>query len=335
MFESARLKLTAWYMLIIVVVSTFFSLSIYDGVVSDLNDGFARVERRIRQIPAFASPATPIPFLERDLQRAKNRLLLKLISTNGLIVALAAVSAYFLAGKTLRPIEDNLQEQKRFVTDASHELRTPLTALKATTEVALRSKDLSVEEAKAALASNLEEVNSLNTLSDDLLSLAKFERVDHGLTFEPLSLSGLIERTAKTITPLVKKKGNHLEVSTDDASVCGNEASLEKMLVSLLDNANKYTPEGGRISLEARPEGKCARIEVRDTGVGIPETYLPHLFDRFFRVDQSRSKRRVPGFGLGLSIVRRIVQLHKGSINVQSTVGEGTTFTIKLPLAGN
>ncbi|HEY4687029.1 MAG TPA: histidine kinase dimerization/phospho-acceptor domain-containing protein, partial [Candidatus Subteraquimicrobiales bacterium] len=147
MFRSARLKLTAWYLLIIMLISGFFSLIIYNRVVSQLEIGFNQIELRIRHMMPGVNPVAEL-LLAEQLKTAKSRVLFVLFSANGIILILSATAGYFLAGRTLKPIEETLKEQKRFVADASHELRTPLTARKTTLEVALRDKNLSVKEAR-------------------------------------------------------------------------------------------------------------------------------------------------------------------------------------------
>ena len=349
MFRSARLKLTGWYLLIIMLISLLFSVVICKGISSELEVGYRRAELRLRaeelgiklprHIPRHLEELrpefknmTPRAALLADLQATRRRVILFLLLTNGMILVISGGAAYFLAGKTLEPIEEALEEQKRFVADASHELRTPLTALKASTEVALRDKKLSTKEARKALESNLEDVNSLQILADNLLSLAQYEKGNSDFVFGQVNLAEVIEKAHKKIHPLVKKKNIAVRIGAVDVAFGANEESLGKIMLIFLDNAVKYTPRKGEVVVTAHQDSKHVFIEIRDSGMGINQEDIRHIFDRFYRVDQSRSKTRVLGFGLGLSMAKKIVDLHKGSVDVSSAPGQGTTFTVKLPL---
>ena len=349
MFRSARLKLAGWYLLIIMLISLLFSVVIYQGIGSELEAGYRRVELRLRaeelgiklpphiprQLeelrPEFKN-MTPRAALLDDLNAARQRVILFLLLANGAILIISGGAGYFLAGKTLEPIEEALEEQKRFVADASHELRTPLTALKVSTEVTLREKKLSTKEARKALESNLEDVNNLQILAENLLSLAQYEKGNNDYIFGQVNLAEVIEKAHKKIQPLAKKKNIAVKIGAVDVAFEANEESLGKMILIFLDNAVKYTPEKGEVVVTAHQDGKHVFIEVKDSGIGINQKDIHHIFDRFYRVDQSRSKTRVPGFGLGLSLAKKIVDLHKGAVDMSSVPGQGTTFTVKLPL---
>jgi len=207
MFKSARIKLTAWYLLIIMTISFSFSGVIYRASTFELD----RVERAQRQRVERGWPERfpAIPFDQQgDLPRffrldpaiieeTKNHLILFLVWVNSIILVTSALAGYFLAGKTLAPIENTLEEQKRFIADASHELRTPLTALKTSLEVALRDKKMTLPDAKKVLDDNLEEVESLKLLSDKLLSLARYQSNGHNLAFKEVDIKGIVEKAVK------------------------------------------------------------------------------------------------------------------------------------------
>jgi two-component system sensor histidine kinase CiaH len=349
MFKSARLKLTLWYLLIIMLVSACFSVVIYVGLTRELERGFHRAEIRFRaeelDIPLprrwLLQPENLDPrlqelrphfFLIEDLAATKKRLILNLLVVNGVILGLSALVGYFLAGKTLKPIEEALEEQKRFVADASHEFRTPLTALKTSMEVALRDKKMSLRKAKEVIKSNLEDIDGLESLSNKLLSLARYQDNGHNLLFNDVDIAGVIENACRKILPLAKEKRIEIRLEVKKQTIQANKESLEEMMVIFLDNAVKYTPPKGRVTVTTRVDKRCLFIEVADTGIGIAKEDIPHIFDRFYRLDKSRSKIDVPGFGLGLSLAKRIVEMHKGSVKVSSILNKGTAFTIKFPL---
>jgi len=358
MFRSARLKLTAWYLLIIMTISLSFSGVIYRASTLELD----RVERMQRQRIERGWPQRfpSIPFNQQDelpgffrldpalIQETENHLLLFLVAVNAVILVTSALAGYFLAGRTLQPIENSLEEQKRFVADASHELRTPLTALKTSLEVALRDKKMDLAEARKVLSENLDEVDDLKSLSDKLLSLTRYQSDGQSLIFKEVDIKEVVEKAINKMAPLAKEKGIEVNKSFDFAphhtvqgfaqdklsglELKGNPESLEEMLLIFLDNAVKFTPKGGKVAVTTAVRGQRLEIRVKDTGIGIAKEDLLHIFDRFYRADQSRTKEKVDGFGLGLSLAKKIIELHKGTVEVESKVGKGTSFIIRLPL---
>ena len=331
MFQKARIRLTAWYLVIILLISIFFSGLIYYGVSRELDRGFRRYEQRFRFRNEQPFPAPRLPFSIDELESAKKQVLIHLISTNIIIALLSALASYFLAGKTLKPIEEMVNEQNRFITDASHELRTPLTSLKTSIEVNLRDKNLTLDASKKVLQSNLEEINSMQSLSDNLLSLAQYQKSNGNLIFEIVPIKEIIDEAVKKVLPLAKKKQITIAENVNDYSILGDKKSLVDLFVILLDNAIKYSPKKKSIEIKVFKGDRVIIITVKDFGMGIEEKDLLHIFDRFYRADSSRSKSSVSGFGLGLSIAKKIVEVHKGTITAESTPGKQTTFTIKLP----
>lgn len=329
MFQSARLKLTAWYLLIIMAISVAFSVAIYKVLEAE----FARVERiqRLRrelQLPfQFRRPVID----PEVLQESQNRLWATLILINLGILGTAGVAGYFLAGRTLKPIQDMVDEQSRFITDASHELRTPLTSLKSEIEVNLRDKNLNLADARKLLESNLEEVNSLQYLSDNLIKMTQYQKVDDRHIFERVSLAGALNEANRKVGNLAKRKNITIKSKITDVEILGDRQSLVELFVIFLDNAIKYSPKGKTVTLTSQKMDGSVEIKIIDQGIGIDEKDIPHLFNRFFRADKSRSKSESGGYGLGLSIAKQIAEEHKGSIKVESQLGQGTSFTIRFP----
>jgi signal transduction histidine kinase len=344
MFRSARLKLTAWYLLIIMLVSLSFSAAIYRVLSVELERverlQKLRVERRLPESP----PLEFMPmmdrgewrrpfFLDPDLMvEAKKRLLLILTLVNLSIFGAAALAGYFLAGRTLRPIAEMVEEQKRFVTNASHELRTPLTSLKAEIEVNLRDRNLDLAGARQLLTSNLEEVNKLRVLADELIKLAQYQKSEkNGWRVENVSLAAVSAEAVRKVVGLAKSKDIRLVNKMSSGLVVGDRQALTELLVIFLDNAVKYSPAKTTVTLSAAKKGDQVFVRVTDQGLGISQADWPHLFDRFYRADKSRAKGAAPGYGLGLAIAKQIVEKHHGSLKVQSQPRQGTTFTVGLP----
>jgi heavy metal sensor kinase len=230
-------------------------------------------------------------------------------------------------------LEAAFERQRQFTANASHELRTPLAVMRGEIEITLRRERM-VEEYQRVLASNLEETVRLSRLVEDLLTLARADVGQAELKCEPVALETLCQQVVEYISPLAHSREQtlHYEPPAATVMVNGDAQRLKQLLLNLLDNAIKYTGIGGRIALGLRSEGKEAILSVSDTGRGIPPEDLAHVFNRFFRHSRRTSDKGAAGFGLGLSIVRWIVDSHGGKIEVASQVGEGTTFTVRLPL---
>ena len=224
------------------------------------------------------------------------------------------------------------QVRKDFVANVSHELRTPLTAIQGSTEVLLDGAYRDPVQAKRFLEIMDKQLKNIQNLVVDMLKLASVEDARFPLRRERTNLSALVRDVVTVIEPLANKKNQKLEV---DVSPKLPEMEIDSLqisdaLLNLLDNAVKYTREGGRIQLRATIDGNDVLFAVSDNGIGIPKEQLPRVFERFYRIDKSRS-REIGGTGLGLSIVKHTVENHGGTITVESQPGDGTTFTIRIP----
>jgi two-component system, OmpR family, sensor kinase len=230
----------------------------------------------------------------------------------------------------LTSIESAYRAQQRFVADASHELRTPLTTIQGNLEIIRRERAMAEPDRMEALAETEREAARLSRLVADLLALA---RADAGATLaqRPVDMDAIVIDTFHTARQLACGQSLSLE-PFEPARVLGDEDRLRQVIIVLLDNALKYTPADGQVHLGLQVCGAQAEILVRDTGIGIPESDLPHVFERFYRADPARS-RDSGGIGLGLAIARWIVEQHGGSITLDSTLDQGTTARVRLPLA--
>jgi two-component system heavy metal sensor histidine kinase CusS len=226
-------------------------------------------------------------------------------------------------------LERSFAEVRRFTADASHELRTPLTVLRAEVEVAL-GKDLSAGDSRQLLGSVLEELGRMSRLTDQLLTLSRRDAGVEHFSPAPLDLVALIAGVTDALQPLAESKGLRLRLEGRPLTILGDEVRLRQLFINLLDNAIKYTPEGGSVTVRVEQRAESAIATVEDSGIGIPPEHLPFVFDRFYRVDQARS-RAEGGTGLGLSIARSIAQAHNGTIEIRSRVGQGTVCTVRLP----
>ena len=331
MFQHARLKLTAWYLLIIMAISLLFSVAIYARVNLEFirfEKTETRIQKEIKEGRIHPFPGFPGSRFESGMAvNARTRLALALVAINLAIFGLAGTAGYFLAGKTLKPIEEMVDAQNRFITDASHEMRTPLTSLRSEIEVALRDKKINLEQARKILASNLEEVISLQALSDNLLELSQKGKPQN-VSMVDVSINDAIDQAIKKLNGSIAAKKITVEQKVQNTTVSGIPERIIELFVILLDNAIKYSPVKSKVSITAKRIDSKVRIEIKDNGIGIAKEDVSHVFDRFWRSDKSRSK--TSGYGLGLAIAKEIVEFHKGSIEITSTPGNGTTAIVEI-----
>jgi len=232
----------------------------------------------------------------------------------------------------LARLEAALEHERRFVADASHELRTPLTVMRGELESLAQDRGLT-RETRETLGSVLEEVERLAEIVESLFALSRLDAGEASTEWRRFDLAELAATTAEQMSLLATDKNVNVACdSTAGVMVEGDPARLKQVIVNLLDNAIKYTPAGGRVRLSVQREPGYAVLEVTDDGIGIPAEALPHVFKRFFRVDGSRSREQ-GGAGLGLAIVKSICSAHGADIEVISTVGRGSTFRLRQPLA--
>ena len=224
--------------------------------------------------------------------------------------------------------------RKEFVANVSHELRTPLTVIKGFVETLQDGAWRDERKAPEYLSTIHRHTNQLTNLVSDLLELSKLESTGLSPRRAPVDLGLVIRKAHELLTPAVQKKAQTLlvDVPGDLPTLKGNADYLERAVANLIDNASKYTPDGGQIRVRANANGQSVTVEVSDNGIGIPQDDIPRIFERFYRVDRSRS-REMGGTGLGLSIVKHVAQVHGGQIEVDSTPGKGSTFRLKLPTA--
>lgn len=229
-------------------------------------------------------------------------------------------------------LQDSFEQIRQFTSDVSHELRTPLAILMGEMELALRSPKQNVQY-KETIMSALEEVTRLSKVVQSLLEISRAETGQVKIDFLPLNISDTIRDIAEDMQILAEEKGIKLEsIIEDNIIIMADYVRIHQTLINVIDNSIKYNRPNGSVLVRMQTDSQRAVIRISDTGVGIPDDCLEHIFDRFFRVDKARS-RDVDGTGLGLAIVKWIVESHHGTIEVESQLGKGTMFTIKFPLA--
>jgi signal transduction histidine kinase len=228
--------------------------------------------------------------------------------------------------QTLERLERLFRSQQRFLADVSHELRTPLTSVRGNLDLMRRFGEYD-EESMIVIQ---DEMERMSRLLGDLLLLARADTGGLPLRREPVELDNVLFEVYRQISRIEKTVTVEL-TAVDQAMILGDEDRLKQLLLNLVDNAIKYTQPGGMVRLSLAQDGGWAQLVVSDTGIGIPAEDLPHIFERFYRVDKARSRAQ-GGSGLGLAIAKWVVQAHGGAIKVDSAVGMGTTFTVTLPI---
>jgi heavy metal sensor kinase len=232
--------------------------------------------------------------------------------------------------RMLDRLERAFRRQRQFTADASHELRTPLTMLASQIDVALE-RERTPEEYIELLQSLREDGGRMAQLVSELLTLARADAGQQLLTREELDLGELVRSVAEAMQPLATQRGVQLnEDVTQRVSVMGDQTRLTQLVINLVDNALRYTSPGGTVTVAVTGDAGWATLRVQDTGIGIAAEHLPHLFERFYRADPARA-RTDGGAGLGLAIAQWITQAHGGQIAVDSTLGQGTTFSVRIP----
>jgi len=323
-------RLTATYLVIIMALTLVFSSVIYVISSSQFD----------RPLPPRAGQFQPYQFnnngqyysiqdlIDQRASEARTELIAWLVVLNLGVLVSGAFFSYFLARKTLEPIEEAMEAQSQFVSDASHELRTPLTALQVTNEVALRKKKLSLPEAKELIKNNLAETIKLRNLSDALLGLARQDTSE--ATREQFDVALVIQSAVESFGPIAEEKAITIKQEIPTLFVTANQQALEHVMRILIDNAVKYSLENSSISITAKNESNNVVISIRDQGPGIDIKHQMKIFDRFYRVDESRSSQNVEGAGLGLAIAKSIALRHGFGLSVNSKTGKGAEFLIQI-----
>lgn len=269
-----------------------------------------------------------------DQDHALTRLLMVLLALGGASAVLLGAGSWWVAGRSLRPAQQAWERQQSFVANASHELRTPLAIVRASTEVALRGLPTRDTDRHELLNDVLQECDHMSALVEDLLLLSRLDAGRLQLEQAKIPLSELLADVQRQTNPLAVKRGVNVAVKEASGTALGDPTRLRQVLLVLLDNALRHTPQGGSVTLAARPEGSMVRLEVSDTGSGIPIEDLPHIFERFYRGRNGASQSDGGGgSGLGLSIAKSLVEAQGGKIGATSAPGRGATISLSLRMA--
>ena len=343
LFESARLKLTAFYFAILVVFCVVLSFGVRVVTDYELNRGGSAERGAVRQLfqdyydtnhdpAALTYPGDPgdqyfMNTQSQDAQETRDRLNRDIFLFDLALLAIGAVLSYWYAGRTLKPIEEAHEQQKRFTSDASHELRTPLASMRLENEVFLRQKTFTEKEARDQIESNLEEVDRLERLASNLLALNQYEHAD--MAHAPLNIVDMIAEAVERVGHSKDAKKVAFTQDVTPAKVDVNRESMIELITILLDNAVKYGPKDGAVEIVGVLSDEVYTVTVRDHGPGIAEDDLPHIFERMYRGDKARSSK-VSGHGIGLSLAQQIAGANEATLEAGNAPGGGAIFTLTL-----
>jgi len=315
-FKSARLKLTLYYVGIMTIILIIFSGALIYTMDLKLKENLNG------KIIIKGDREDPLDETSDDIQ-------ILIYYIDGSLLILIGFLSYFLAGKTLKPIKDSLDAQKKFSADASHDLRTPLAIITTESEVVLQNSSSKEKDYKKVIISNLEEARKMSKLVNDLLIISRSENESMPNNFVVVDLHNFVEKIIYKMKAQAENKGLSLNINEyKKILVKVNASNFERAFSNIIQNAINYTKVGS-IKIDINSDEKKAYISVADTGVGISPQDLPYVFDRFYKAEHSRHDES--GSGLGLCISKQIIEQHKGHIIIESKIGVGTTIKITIP----
>jgi len=316
----ASLRLAALFALIVVLLLATSTVLLYVSFTRETHD--------------FIDQMVLDESAERELvAQAIARLRLRVIFVDAAVFAVVGSVGFWYARRTLRPINEALENQRRFIANASHELRTPLAIMKADYEVAQRGPP-DVAELQRALDSGLEEVERMSGVVADLLTLSRIDAHEELLERRQIDICALIDATVAKLAAFAALRGVDLvrEGGHGEVLAAADPERLQRALFNLVKNAVEHSRQASRVAVRAACDGERVRVQVADHGAGLTREELDHVFERFYRADDARG-RASGGSGLGLPIALWVVEAHGGTLRLASTPGVGTTATVLLPLA--
>jgi signal transduction histidine kinase len=340
MFKKAVIKLTLLYSFLFFSLFWSFSFGLYAYLKNSFKEGYVtQVNERVHhEINAEGAVESSEQFfirhssavLDKSTELTLENFRKGLILVNTFFFVCIPPLAWVLVMKTLSPVYDIIEKQKQFISDASHELRTPLTVATNEIEITLQ-KERPPAYYVRTLNALKEDISQLSELATNLLLLARHEDSSQPVKMQKVEIVDVLTKILAEYSKRFeeKKVRYQMDFPEENSMVKGNATMLERAFTNLIDNALKFSPEATTVTVSIEKKRQHVEVSIRDEGVGIAKEHLSKIFDRFYRVDASRTQTK--GYGLGLAIVKSIVTLHGGTIALRSTPGEGSIFTVSLP----
>lgn len=333
MFRKANIKLTLLYSALFLVSFWVFSAGLYIWMENSFGESYiSEVQQQSEIESGFDEQHVDIADIAGEV--AMDRLGNTLLILNGALIIIVPGIAWLMTRRTLAPVQRIHEQQKQFVSDVAHELRTPLSIMSGELEVALRKERIPADY-QQVLTSNKQETDRLIELAENLLFLARDDQGRQAIEFEKVDITDLIGSVIASLqTESTKKEiAVHFEPEEEPTFARGQPAMLRRLFFNIINNAIHYTPLKGDIWVSLSTGKQYAQVKIKDNGIGISPEDQEKVFNRFYRVDDSRSQTK--GYGLGLAICKSIVELHRGKIILRSALNQGSTFTISLPATMN
>lgn len=325
MFKKAITKLTIQYLLVISFICIVISSFIYSSVLKTASEALRAEEIKIIKKFEFDDPIAQrkLQIAETTIENFKRKTIVNLIFLNISIVSIVGLLSYFLAKKNIKPIEENMQRQKEFVSNISHELKTPLTALKSSFEVELREKN---PDFKRTIESGIEEVDKLNKLINGFLKLSKLGQENYKLNKEKLDLKTILDEVIKNQMNQIIEKRIQIEYFLEKTKIESDHFLLTELLSVILSNSVKFNKQNGKIEVKSYSKEGKDYLEITDTGIGIEKENIAHIFERFYQENKARNNDG--SYGIGLSIANEILNILNGKIVVNSEKNMETKITL-------
>lgn len=337
MFRSARLKLTLFYLGILALFNLTVTLSIRVFAEHEFLRSNVAQRGEVQQwVLRFLDPDMPRSEVviqdiqEQQAQIVREHLNQGLFVINLAALALGGIMSYWFAGRTLRPIEEAHEAQARFTADASHELRTPLANMRLENEVFLRQKHFTEAEGREQIASNLEDIERLERLSNNLLALHQYGQITLDRSY--VVVKHIVQDAVARVHAAAEAKNVKVRTHLSEANVQAHQESMVQLMDILLDNALKYGAKGGEVVITGEEKSSRYLVSVKDRGPGLAAQDIPHLFDRLYRGDKARSTQ-IAGYGLGLALAKEIASANGASVTAHNNPDGGACFEVSMELA--
>lgn len=317
-------------MVFVIAISLLFSVVLYQVSITALQRGLRELDSTapisLRLNDEFEN------FRKARFNEQKSQVLSSIIFLNITIILAGALISYYLAKRTLEPIQEALERQARFTADAAHELRTPLSVMRAENEVSLRDNKLTKNDAISTIESNLEEVIRMQSLTDTLLALSSDSQPVNKINF---NISDSIDAVIERLHNMAISKKISIQNKSKETLVYGGIDNIEQILTILLENAIKYSPQNSTVEIKLIKSKNIINIYVADQGIGIDKKDEPYIFDRFYRGEKARTRSSINGHGLGLSLAKQLAGNNDATIKYQPTNKTGSTFVLGLKPASD